>query len=359
MYCELDQITVSPDAPLREAVACLDRGRRGIVLVNDPHGRLVDVLVDGDLRRALLAGHDFNVLVGQIMQLKRNWWPHPPVTAPVGASHPQLIELMRSQAVRQVPLVDEEGRVVDLVTMADLMPAEPAPPLQAVIMAGGFGKRLRPFTASCPKPLLPLGEKPLLSHTIGRLERAGIKRVSLSTHYRCEQIRQTLGDGQELGVELRYLEEETPLGTAGALGLMPPPEGTVLVINGDILTQLDIAAMHVFHREHQATLTLAVRKYEMEVPFGVIETEGAAVCRITEKPTYNIFVNAGIYLVEPEAQAQVEAGERLDMTELIQRLISRGFRVVSFPVVEYWLDVGTPESYQRAQEDYYNGRLGE
>jgi NDP-sugar pyrophosphorylase family protein len=295
--------------------------------------------------------------VGDILELHSSGRPQKPVTAPVETDRTALAELMRRHSVRQVPLVDDEGVVQGLVTASDLVAGQ-APParVRAVIMAGGYGSRLSPLTEKCPKPLLPVGDQPLLSHVIGRLKQAGIRRMSLSTHYLAEQIRRQYGDGSELGVELSYVNEEQPLGTAGALGLMPSGEDPLLVVNGDVLTGMDFQSMLEFHREQRARLTVAVRKYEVQVPFGVVETEGVEVRGLAEKPEYSFFVNAGIYLVEPEACRLVEGGRRLDMTELIQLLLARGEKVASFPVVEYWLDVGSPEAYRQAQEDFSNGR---
>jgi NDP-sugar pyrophosphorylase family protein len=217
-------------------------------------------------------------------------------------------------------------------------------------MAGGKGSRLQPLTEEMPKPMLPVGDRPVLEIIIGQLRDAGIKQVKVTTHHQPEKIAQHFGDGSNFGVELSYVEERSPLGTVGGLGLLEVPRETTLVINGDILTQVDFRAMLRYHQEHQADLTVAVRQYDVKVPYGVIECDGAQVRKISEKPAVMVLVNAGIYLLEPGVYRYIPNGQRFDMTELIQRLLDEGRSVVSFPVREYWLDIGQREEYEQAQE---------
>jgi len=183
-----------------------------------------------------------------------------------------------------------------------------------------------------------------------RLREAGITQVTVATHHKPEKIVEHFGDGKEFGVELSYATEKRPLGTAGGLGALAPPTETTLVVNGDILTQLDYRAMVTYHREHQADLTVAVRQYDLKVPYGVIECDGPTVRRLSEKPVLGLFVNAGIYLLEPGVYQHIPNGQRFDMTDLIQRLLRAGRSVVSFPICEYWLDIGQQADYQQAQE---------
>jgi NDP-sugar pyrophosphorylase family protein len=265
---------------------------------------------------------------------------------------------MREADVQHIPLLDPEGRVVDLALLRDLV-TESGEDIHAVVMAGGYGSRLRPFTDATPKPMLPVGDKPLLERTIEQLRLAGIIDVHISTFYLHEKIVEHFGNGADFGVNLNYVQEERPLGTAGALGLMGRPERTTLVINGDILTTVDFRAMTEFHRGHNADLTVAVRLYEINVPYGVVDCENERVVALREKPTQKFFVNAGIYLVEPSAWNFIAAGERMDMTQMIDRLIAANAAVISFPVREYWLDVGRPDDYQRAQRDIASGKFEE
>jgi NDP-sugar pyrophosphorylase family protein len=229
--------------------------------------------------------------------------------------------------------------------------------LSAVIMAGGYGTRLRPLTDDMPKPMLPVGDRPLLERTVRRLREAGIQDVRVTTHYLGDRIASHFGDGKAFGVDITYLNEDRPLGTAGALALVNRPAGPLLVMNGDILTNLNFHALLAFHREHRADATVAVRKYDLTVPYGVVECEGTQVKALQEKPTERFLVNAGIYLLEPTVLGCIPPGERFDMTELIQVLLQQGRTVVSFPIVEYWLDIGRAEDYERAQSDVETVRL--
>lgn len=346
---------VTAAASIREAIACIDRNAKGIALVVDEHRRLLGTVTDGDIRRAILARSAPDAPVAMLLERKAGSDFARPVTAAAGTDRGELLRLMQERCVRQVPLVDEAGRVVGLVTAEELLPVETLP-LQAVIMAGGAGTRLRPLTQDVPKPMLPVGGRPMLERLIGQLRDAGIHRVNITTHYKREIIENHFGDGRDFGVQVNYVKEDEPLGTAGALSLMQAPTEPVLVVNGDILTRLDFRDLLNFHREQDADLTVAVRQYDVNVPFGVIETDGVAVTRVVEKPVLNFFVNAGIYLLEPCVHQAIPNGERIDMTDLIQRLIAQGRRVVSFPVLEYWLDIGHHADYEAAQHTVNEAR---
>jgi NDP-sugar pyrophosphorylase family protein len=230
-------------------------------------------------------------------------------------------------------------------------------PINAVVMAGGFGKRLRPLTDSMPKPMLPIGDRPMLEWTIGQLRKTGIQQISLTTHYMPEAISEHFGNGDGFGVKINYVHEETPLGTAGALGLLGKVDGPLLVINGDILTQVDFRVMLNYHQKHKACLTVGVRRYEIQVPYGVVECTGARVDKVSEKPQMPFLVNAGVYLIEPTALQFIPPGRNFDMPDLIQRLITENLIVVSFPILEYWLDIGRPGDYETAQEDVRTWRI--
>jgi NDP-sugar pyrophosphorylase family protein len=216
-------------------------------------------------------------------------------------------------------------------------------------MAGGKGSRLHPLTAEMPKPMLQVGDRPLLEIIIERLRDAGIRNVKVTTHHHRQKITDHFGDGRGFGVELSYVEEDQPLGTAGGLGLMEPPTETTLVMNGDILTDVDVRAMLRYHREHEADLTVGVRQYELKVPYGVVECDGPVVKGLSEKPVLGLFVNAGIYLLEPAVFRLIPIGERFDMTDLMQRVLADGRPMVSFPIREDWLDIGQLADYEQAR----------
>jgi NDP-sugar pyrophosphorylase family protein len=298
----------------------------------------------------VLAALDLDAPLHTLLERKAGS-PYPqPVTAPASSDQATLLALMQEHCLRHVPLLDADGRVVDLVTLTDLLPDQVLP-LQAVIMAGGFGTRLRPLTEDLPKPMLTVGGRPIMERIVEQLQQAGIRQVNVTTHYKPEKIIDHFGDGQAFGVSLTYVNEEQPLGTGGALGLIEAPEEPMLVINGDILTRVDFGAMLEYHREHHADMTVAVRQYDLQVPYGVIECAGAYVQGIREKPMLHFLVNAGMYLLEPSVYRYIPKGERFDMPDLIERLLAGGRTVVSFPVVEYWLDIGQHAEYERAQQD--------
>jgi dTDP-glucose pyrophosphorylase/CBS domain-containing protein len=352
---EVEKFVVAPHSTVREVMSCIDRNARGIALVVDEERRLIGTLTDGDIRRAILDDLSLDVTANELLARKVNSSYIRPVTAQVGTRRGELLELMQGRGVRQIPLVDGAGRLLDLITLDELLPKQVLP-LQAVIMAGGLGTRLRPLTEEIPKPMLPLGDRPLMERTIERLREAGIRRVNVTTHYRPEKITDHFGDGQEFGVEINYVAESRPLGTAGALGLMEAPHEPLLVINGDILTRVDFRAMLDYHRKHAADLTLGVRHYDLQVPYGIVECEGPQVRQVREKPMFHFLVNAGIYLLEPSMHQYIPRGQHFDMTDLIQRLLENKCAVLSFPIVEYWLDIGQYDDYEQAQEDVKNGR---
>jgi len=347
---------ISANASVRQAIAQINKGEKGIVLVTDKNSCLLGTITDGDIRRAVLAEADLDAPVRKFLEQKRHSPYLEAVTAPIGTERAALLQLMKKHSVRHVPLLDDSGRVVDLVTLDELLPDQVLP-VQAVIMAGGIGKRLHPLTEEVPKPMLSVGGRPLMERIIEQLGEAGIQQINIATHYKAEKIVAHFGDGGNFGVNLNYVDENQPLGTAGALGLLEKPTGPLLVINGDILTQMNFRAMSAYHQEHKADLTVAVRKYDLKVPYGVIESDGAFVQGLAEKPSYSFFVNAGIYLLEPSVYRYVPHGQHFDMTDLIQQLLEEGRPVASFPIVEYWLDIGQPADYDQAQEDSENGRF--
>lgn len=340
---------ISPDASIAEAMAQLDKAATGTLLICNPDRSLVGVLTDGDFRRAILRRKSMTEPCVTIASAQ-------PITANFPVLPPEALRLMNEHDVSQLPVVDHEGRVQKLVLRKDITPAS-ALALSAVVMAGGLGTRLLPLTQKMPKPMLPVGDRPLLELTIAQLRRAGIKEVNLTTHYLSETISQHFKNGEKFGVRLNYLQEEHPLGTAGGLKSLKHFDGTMLVINGDVLTGVPFDAMLDFHRSYRADLTIGVRKYDVQVPFGVVECEDVHVARLQEKPSLSFFINAGTYLLEPSVCDLIPFNERIDMTDLIQKLIEAGKVVVSFPIVEYWLDMGRHEDYAKAQEDFRSGAI--
>jgi len=347
----LDTFTIRQHALLRDAAACIDANRTGIAIVIDDEQRVVDTITDGDIRRAILAGHSLELPLARLAERRQVGVYREPVTARATESDARLLAQLQARGVRQLPLLDEEGRVVDLIVLDDLVVGGEPLQMSAVVMAGGFGRRLGTLTQDTPKPMLPVGDRPLLEHIVDQLRDAGIRRLSVTTHYLGEVIRDHFADGARFGLSISYTDEREPLGTAGALSLLDTVDEPVLVMNGDILTRIDVRELFRFHREQGADLTVAVRQYDMTVPFGVVEADGARVTAIREKPKQTFLVNAGVYLLEPSVVNGLARGAKTDMPDVIQSLLGAGRRVVSFPIVEYWLDVGRPDDYARAQVD--------
>ncbi len=346
----IEDLFVRASDGIRFAVACINRSLGLAAIVVEESGKFVDVITDGDIRRAILDGMSLDASITDLLGHKRSLMEHPPLVARDNLSKEELFRFLGDKQVSIAPLLDSSGSVVDLVCVDDLMP-DSMLNLQAVVMAGGVGTRLRPLTINTPKPMLLVGDRPLLELTIESLKSAGISRVNVTTHFLPEKIREHFGDGSNFGVQISYLNEDIPLGTAGALTMMGEVSGPLLVINGDVLTQVDFRAMVSFHRKHNAALTVAVRQFDLPVPFGVMECDGVSVTAVQEKPTYNFFVSAGIYLLEPVVCNTVPKGSRIDMPDLINQLIKNGQSVVSFPIMEYWLDIGQHMDYEKAQED--------
>ncbi len=327
----------------------LDSARTQIVLVVGADDRLLGTITDGDIRRAILRQDDLHAPVAQVMN------PNP-VTARSADGIAVLVARMRDRNVHQLPILGPDGRIEALELLDDLTASprgERARDNVAVIMAGGLGTRLRPLTDTTPKPLLDIGGKPLLETSIGSLAAHGFRRLYVSVNYRADQIEAYFGDGAERGLEIGYLREDEFLGTAGALSLLPAvPESPLLVMNGDILTRLDFGQLMDFHTAEGAELTMCICQISTRVPYGVVDLDENRVVTITEKPERQHFVNAGIYVVAPALVAGLARGRHLDMTELAQEVGARGGTVVAFPIREYWLDIGQPADYEKAQQDY-------
>jgi dTDP-glucose pyrophosphorylase len=333
---------------------CIDRTGKGIALVLNDDGFLIATVTDGDIRRAVLAGLDLNLQISRLLENRGAAFRGAPVTAETGTPDDVLLHTMTEKGLRQIPLIDSDGRVANVVLLNDLV-KEYELPLRAVVMAGGFGTRLRPLTEDLPKPMLPLGSRPLLELIVEQLRDAGIRQVNVAMHYKSEIIADHFKDGQDFGVDIRYVREDQPLGTAGALSLLEESEEPILVINGDILTRVDFPSMLNFHREHAADLTVAVRQYEFNVPYGVVLTDGVAVTGISEKPVVKQFINAGIYLLSPSVCRMIPSGQSYDIPDLIQCLLQEGRPIVCFPIREYWLDIGKADQYDQAKSDIANG----
>jgi len=339
-------VCVSHSLKIIDSLQQMEKGTAQIVLVVDEDNRLLGTVTDGDVRRGILKGIGLDAPISDVMNRS-------PITIIRGTTRELAVALMRERGIHQLPVLDDNRRVIDLLTLDSVLRAVHEETI-VVLMAGGLGSRLQPLTHTTPKPLLPVGGRPLLEITISNLARQGFGRFFVSVNYKAGMFRDHFAEGHHLGVEINYLHEDEKLGTAGALRLLPSrPTAPILVMNGDILTTLDARQLVLFHRQQDAEATICVREYEWRIPFGVVQLDDDRLVGISEKPTRREFVSAGIYVLSPEAIERIPPTGAFDMPWLLQNIASRGIRPSVYPLREYWLDVGHLEDLARAQEDSY------
>ncbi|KTC66085.1 mannose-1-phosphate guanyltransferase [Legionella adelaidensis] len=344
-------LLINPLQTINEAIQVLDRGGQRIALVVDDNRRLVGTVTDGDIRRALISHLNLNLPISQIMC-------HHPKVAQANWGKDLILSTIEKYKVMQLPIIDADGKVVGLHTLYDVLRNRHRDN-PVFLIAGGFGTRLHPLTQDCPKPLLRVGDKPILELILERFIQAGFHRFFISLHYMPEMIKGYFGDGSRWGVSISYVQEENPLGTGGALGLLPHKEIDLplFMMNGDLLTSLDFQSLLDFHYDHPGVATMCVRQYEHCVPFGVVDCQGNRVTSIIEKPTQRLFINGGIYVLSPELVANVPHNTRVDMPDLLQGYINKGQTVNMFPIHEYWLDIGRLDDFNKAQQDIADSYL--
>jgi dTDP-glucose pyrophosphorylase len=341
--CDWRKTLLPCNSTLQAAIRNLDESAVQIALVVGADSTLIGTITDGDIRRGLLRGLDLSSPVNAIIHRE-------PLVVPPQLGRETVLQLMQANKIRQLPTVDEKGHVVGLHLWDELMAPRRRTNLM-VIMAGGEGSRLRPMTQNCPKPMLPVGGKPMLEHIIERARAAGFHRFILAVRYLGEMIVDYFGNGSRWQVEISYVREESPLGTAGAIGLLNPrPDSPFLVTNGDVLTDIRYGELLDFHTRHGATATMAVRLHEWQHPFGVVHTKGVDIVGFEEKPIARSHINAGIYVLSPTAIDAIRAGERCDMPTLFARLQQQNQRTIVYPIHELWLDVGREDDLEKAQE---------
>lgn len=342
---------LTPNATIEQAILNLDQVAIKIVLIVNENNELVGTISDGDIRRGLLKGLDLNSQITNIIH--RN-----ALVVPPEIGRDMVMQLMVANKIQQIPVVDEHQHIVGL-HLWDEITTQPKRDNLMVIMAGGMGTRLRPHTENCPKPLLPVAGKPMLEHIIERAKLEGFSHFVLAVHYLGYMIEDYFGNGERLGVRIDYLREKTPLGTAGALGLLDPlPPLPFVVTNGDVITDIHYGELLDFHIRHNAAATMAVRVHEWQHPFGVVQTQGVDIIGFEEKPVARTHINAGVYVLEPEGLSVLSAGEDCDMPSLFERLQEKAERTVAYPMHEPWLDVGRPDDLQSANGQFDTNNLG-
>jgi dTDP-glucose pyrophosphorylase len=333
--------TLPLTSTIQDAVRNLDRSGLQITLIVSEGCILLGTVTDGDIRRGLLRGFSLTSDVQSILNRE-------PFVVPPELNPETVLHLMQANKLHQMPVVDGSRRVVGLHLWADLLAPAPRSNL-VVVMAGGRGTRLLPHTENCPKPLLPVNGKPMLEHIVERAKGEGFSNFVFAIHHLGHMIESYFGDGSRLNVNITYLREDKPLGTAGALSLLQPrPSVPFVVTNGDVMTDVRYGEVLEFHDRHNATATMSVRQYEWQHPFGVVHTRGVDIVGFEEKPISRSHINAGVYVLNPDALDLLVPAEACDMPTLFARLQEERKRTIVYPMYEPWLDVGEPRDYNRA-----------
>jgi len=339
------KVLLGPKEPLSKAIEVLDKEAYRIVLVVDESDRLLGTVTDGDVRRALIRHCDMDTEINKFMHKQ-------PRTAHIDENRTRILEYLKDNNLLQMPLVNNDGVVVGLETYRHLT-EKSRYDNPVFLMAGGFGKRLHPLTLDTPKPLLKVGSKPILQIILESFIDAGFHRFYISTHYKSEKVREYFRNGESWNASIEYIHEEEPLGTAGALGLLPDdiPGIPLIMMNGDLLTKVNFELLLQYHKEAGGLATMCVREYDFQVPYGVVSANQNRIEKIVEKPVHKFFVNAGIYVIDTELCRSIHRNTYLDMPDFLQHKIEQGEQVNMFPIHEYWLDIGQMEDFVMAQKD--------
>ena len=344
MIENLEQLLIKPDVTILAALEAISKGAKQIVLVVDDNRKLLGTVTDGDIRRGLLRGLALEAKVSEVM----NQNPH---TATTDEDAAEVMDREVKKLIHNVPVIDSNGIVVGLLTDEDRLVAK-IQSTPVVLMAGGKGVRLHPLTLDTPKPMLKIGDTPIIEIIIRNLRAQGFRKIYISVNYLADVIENHIKDGAWLDVDVEYLHEDQPLGTAGAIAQL---NGTLtepfLVMNSDLLTKTDFRQLVKNHKKTGAAATLGVREYSFQIPYGVVNLDGDVVDSISEKPTHRSLVSAGIYALSPEALQLAKAGEYCDMPTLLDRVRERGEKVVAFPIHESWLDIGRHDDLELARNN--------
>lgn len=317
------------------------------LLVVDDSGKLIGTVTDGDVRRAILNGLTTGAPVSSVMN------PKPLVLNGDQLKNKKVVQEAVEKSIHLIPIIDENHLLIDYI-LPKKDQVDPVRPNKVVILAGGLGTRLRPLTNDCPKPLLKLNSKPILERIVESLKGQGFRHFFFAVNYKAKMLQDYFKDGSHFGVKISYLIEKEPLGTAGALSLLPEStDGSpVVVMNGDILTKVDLSNVLKFHSEHKSRATMCVNEYEHRVPYGVVHIgNNYEIQDIEEKPSINLLVNAGIYVINPDLLQLIPKNHYFDMPSLFEAVKVKQFQTAVYPLKEYWLDIGNKDDFERAQEE--------
>lgn len=342
----INQIKIFETSKVSEALKKMSVGGIKIVLVVNDKDNLVGTLSDGDIRRGLLNGLDLNSNVETIVFKS-------PTTAKISDTKDKLLKLALSKQIYQIPIIDENNKIKDIYVLDEFLKIKKKTN-KVVLMAGGLGTRLMPLTKHTPKPMLKVGNKPILHTILNKFEECGYTNFVMCVNYKSKVIQDYFGDGSKFGVKIEYVLEKQRMGTAGALSLLAGKlKEPFFVMNGDLLTNLDFEKMLDFHIKNESKATMCVREYNIEVPYGEVKLNKENIISIAEKPIHKFFVNAGIYVLDPECIDFIPK-EFYDMPLLFKKIIQNNKKTISFPLGEYWLDVGRSKDYEKANSEYYS-----
>lgn len=344
MKTNLENILIHTDCTIREVLEKLNVGGKGIVLVVDNNQRLVGTITDGDIRRAILKGASIDDEINGVVH--RN-----PIYVEEGIDRERVKDIFIRRAVKQIPVVDKDGVVVDLVGINDiLIPEGKENPV--IIMAGGLGTRLKDLTKEIPKPMLKVGQDPILYHIINNFKQYGYNKILVTVNYKAKIIENYFQDGYAYGVKISYIREKERLGTAGGIKLAEEHlDKPFFVTNGDIFTNLNVDNMMKYHIDNKFDMTISVRKYAQKIPYGVIETKDNMVKNINEKPETKYLINGGIYCLNPNIVKLIPKDKYYEITDLINSCIQRGLKIGYYENKEYWMDIGRIEDYYKVNDD--------
>ena len=343
---DISKIILKKTATIKTALEVIDECAIRIAIVIDDDEKVIGTISDGDARRALLKSYSLDSSIEDV-------YFKTPTLGYISDSKDQIIKKAISKKLYQVPIVDENNRLIYVEDLATLLQRRTRRN-RVVLMAGGLGTRLRPLTDDVPKPLLQIGGKPILETIIQNFVKHGFVEIIISVNYRSQMIKSYFGDGKKWGANITYIEENKRLGTAGALSLLQEiPKEPFFVMNADLLTTVNFEQMLEFHSLENSIATMAVREYEYQVPYGVIEIKDSQISSIKEKPLQKFFVNAGIYVLSPKILNNIPKDEFYDMPTLFEELIKENRKILSFPIHEYWLDIGRIDEFQQAQNEYF------
>jgi dTDP-glucose pyrophosphorylase len=343
---DISKIKLKPTSTIKEALEIIDKGAIKIALVVDENDKLLGTITDGDIRRAILNNKDLNDIILDIYYKN-------PIIATNNSSKDEIINICITNKIYQIPIVDEKNRVIKIVLLDEILKPKKYSN-KVVLMVGGLGTRLRPLTENTPKPMLHVGGKPILQTIVEKFVNYGFIDIIMCVGYKSTIIQDYFGDGSRFGANIEYVLENKRMGTAGAISLIDKEKlkEPFFVMNGDLLTNVNFENMLEFHLQNNAIATMAVREYDFQVPYGVVNIKNDKIISIEEKPIHKFFVSAGIYILNPETIDYIPKNRFYDMPVLFENLIKNDKITISFPIREYWLDIGRIEEYERANKEY-------